>query len=121
MNMFMAIIGNSYNNVKEENANKDPEFMLSDFLKVNYSRIVDKLNVRKNRLTDMKNILEKEELKDSLKVSFDEWRKILRVIKRKNFKTRNILIKKLLNRKKDTLMLKLKQFSVNMILMVIVC
>ena len=49
MNMFMAIVGNSYNNIKEENANKDPEFMLSDFLKLNYSRIVDKLNVRKKK------------------------------------------------------------------------
>jgi hypothetical protein len=85
MNMFMAIIGNSYNNVKEENANKDPEFMLSDFLKINYSRIVDKLNVRKNRLTDMKNILEKEELKDAHKVTFDEWRKILRVKLKEKF------------------------------------
>ncbi len=83
--MFMAIIGNSYNNVKEENANKDPEFMLSDFLKINYSRIVDKLNVRKNRLTDMKNILEKEELKDAHKVTFDEWRKILRVKLKEKF------------------------------------
>ena len=53
--------------------------MLSDFLKLNYSRIVDKLNVRKNRLMDFKNILENEELKDVQKISFIEWRKILRV------------------------------------------
>ena len=75
----MAIIGNSYNAVKEENASKAPEFMLSDYLKLNYSRIVDKLNVRKNRLVDFQNILDCKEFKDEPQVSFIEWRKILRV------------------------------------------
>ena len=77
--MFMAIIGNSYNSVKEENANKSPEFMLSDYLKLNYSRICNKLNFRKNRILDYLNIVEETEKMELPTVTFDFWRKELKV------------------------------------------
>ena len=74
MNMFMAIIGNSYNNVKEDNARKSPEFMLSDYLKLNYSRIVNRLNMRKNRILDYLNVVEESEKQEVTTVKFDFWR-----------------------------------------------
>ncbi len=77
--MFMAIIGNSYNNVKEDNAHKSPEFMLSDYLKLNYSRIVNRLNMRKNRILDYLNVVEESEKQEVTTVKFDFWRNELKV------------------------------------------
>jgi polycystin 2 len=79
MNMFVAIINNSYTKVKEENARLAPEFMLSDYLKLNYSRIVDKLTLRKNRILDIQNVIESDELKNCSQITFDQWRSALRV------------------------------------------
>lgn len=79
MNMFVAIVNASYSKVKEENAKAAPEFMLSDYLKLNYSRIVDKLTLRKNRIVDIEQVLESDDLISNPKLSYETWRTKLRV------------------------------------------
>ncbi len=58
LNTFFAIINNSYSLVKIELLKMEPEFMVSDFLKINYSKIVERLNMKKHRLFDMQNTIE---------------------------------------------------------------
>jgi hypothetical protein len=59
LSTFFAIINNSYSLVKIEFMKMEPEFMLSDYLKINYAKIVEHLNVKKHRLFDMQNTIEK--------------------------------------------------------------
>ena len=118
MNMFMAIIGNSYKAVKEENASKAPEFMLSDYLRMNFSRIADKLSMRKDRFLDFKSILESEKFNDEHEITFVEWRKALRVSKYLNQQLNKIIF--FILRVKDTRKQRLSQFLTNTTLMVMV-
>ena len=79
LNMFMAIINQSYSKVKEEMAQSQPEFMLSDYLKLNYARVVDKLNLRRNRILDIQEVLKSDEVSQKDELEFSLWRKELKV------------------------------------------
>ncbi|RNA09297.1 polycystic kidney disease 2-like 1 [Brachionus plicatilis] len=78
LNMFMAIINQSYTEVKEEMAEQQPEFMLSDYLKLNYSRVVEKLNLRRDRILDIQEVLKSEEVCSKDELDFNLWRKELK-------------------------------------------
>lgn len=80
LNMFMAIINQSYTKVKEEMAEQQPEFMLSDYLKLNYSRVVEKLNLRRDRILDIQEVLKSEEVSTKDELDFNLWRKELKVL-----------------------------------------
>lgn len=78
LNMFMAIINDSYTQVKEEMANSQPEFMLSDYLKLNYAKVVDKLNLRRNRIMDIQEVLKSDEVSSKDELDFNTWRRLLK-------------------------------------------
>jgi polycystin 2 len=78
LNMFMAIINQSYSKVKDEMAQSAPEFMLSDYLKLNYSRVVDKLNLRRNRILDIQEVLKSDEVSQKDELDFNLWRRELK-------------------------------------------
>ncbi|CAF0799781.1 unnamed protein product [Brachionus calyciflorus] len=78
LNMFMAIINQSYTEVKEEMAAQQPEFMLSDYLKLNYSRVVEKLNLRRDRILDIQEVLKSDEVSSKDELEFNLWRKQLK-------------------------------------------
>ena len=78
--MFFAIINDSYAKVKEENAQALPDFEFSDFLKLKYSQIVDKLNMKHDRLADIQTVILTVDLKIKNGVDFVTWRQELRVI-----------------------------------------
>lgn len=79
LNMFMAIINDSYTQVKEEMARSQPEFMLSDYLKLNYGKVVNKMNLRRNRILDIEEILKSDEVANSSDLDYSLWRKKLRL------------------------------------------
>lgn len=79
LNMFMAIINQSYQKVKEDMENSQPEFMLSDYLKANYARVVDKLNLRRNRIIDIEEVLKTDEISSKDELDYDMFRKEMRV------------------------------------------
>jgi hypothetical protein len=76
--MFMAIINLSYMNVKEDYGNTKRAFMLSDYLKTNYRRIVDKFNVRRNRILDIQDVLRSDHIATEDCLDFKTWRKELK-------------------------------------------
>ena len=79
LNMFMAIINMSYTKVKEEMAKAQPEFMLSDYLKLNYGRMVDKLSIRKDRILDIQELMKSDEVTSKDELEYSLWRRELMV------------------------------------------
>jgi hypothetical protein len=78
LNMFRAIINDSYSKVKEEMEENEPEFMLSDYLKKNYGKVVTRMNLRRNRIMDIEEVLKSEEVAGKNELDFGTWRKMLK-------------------------------------------
>lgn len=74
----MAIINQSYSKVKDEMAQSAPEFMLSDYLKLNYAKVVEKLNLRRDRICDIQEILKSDEVNQNDELDFKLWRQELK-------------------------------------------
>ena len=85
---------------------------------INFSRIADKLSMRKDRFLDFKSILESEKFNDEHEITFVEWRKALRVSKYLNQQLNKIIF--FILRVKDTRKQRLSQFLTNTTLMVMV-
>ncbi len=77
--MFLAIINESYSRVKKDDLRAKPVFTISDFLKLNYARIVKKLTIRKNRIFDLEQVVFGKELGTEKVIDFNTWRRLLRV------------------------------------------
>ncbi|KAH0624374.1 hypothetical protein JD844_031779 [Phrynosoma platyrhinos] len=74
INMFLAIINDTYSEVKEELSNQKNELQLSDILKQGYNRTLMKLKLKKDRISDVQKALQKgtkelefEDFKNSLR------------------------------------------------------
>ncbi|KAG8135253.1 hypothetical protein E2320_008295 [Naja naja] len=59
LNMFLAIINDTYSEVKEELSNQKNELQLSDILKQGYNRTLMKLKLKKDRISDVQKALQK--------------------------------------------------------------
>lgn len=79
LNMFMAIINQAYGKVKEEMNSAQPDFMLSDYLKLNYSKMVDRLNLKRDRILDIQAVLKSDEVTQKDELDFNVWRTELKV------------------------------------------
>ncbi len=79
LNMFLAIINQSYGRVKDEMNQSQPEFMLSDYLKLNYSKMVDKLSLRRDRILDIQDVLKSDEVIAKEELDFNVFRRELKV------------------------------------------
>lgn len=75
----MAIINQSYGKVKQEMNAAQPDFMLSDYLKMNYSKMVDRLNLKRDRILDIQEVLKSDEVQQSDELDFNLWRSQLKV------------------------------------------
>ncbi|XP_074855560.1 polycystin-2-like protein 1 [Carettochelys insculpta] len=74
LNMFLAIINDTYSEVKEELSNQKNELQLSDILKQGYHKTLLRLKLKKERISDVQKALQNgtkelefEEFKNSLK------------------------------------------------------
>ncbi|XP_034993769.2 polycystin-2-like protein 1 [Zootoca vivipara] len=74
LNMFLAIINDTYSEVKEELSNQKNELQLTDILKQGYNRTLMKLKLKKDRISDVQKALQKgtkelefEDFKNSLR------------------------------------------------------
>uniref|UniRef100_A0A8C3QHZ4 Polycystin 2 like 1, transient receptor potential cation channel n=1 Tax=Cyanoderma ruficeps TaxID=181631 RepID=A0A8C3QHZ4_9PASS len=74
LNMFLAIINDTYSEVKEELSSQKDELQLSDILKQSYNRTLMRLKLRKERISDVQKALQNgtkqldfEDFKNSLK------------------------------------------------------
>ena len=75
----MAIINQAYGKVKEEMNAAQPEFMLSDYLKLNYSKVVDRLSLKRDRILDIQEILKSDDVSQRDELDFNLWRNELKV------------------------------------------
>lgn len=101
LNMFMAIINDSYAAAAEDIASKPPELMFTDFVKAKYGRLADKF-AKRNKMIDADEILNMEEAKSKEEIDFNFWRKEMKVI---NFKSLNLVINKLESNFREEVML----------------
>ncbi|KAM4669505.1 polycystin-2-like protein 1 [Amazona ochrocephala] len=74
LNMFLAIINDTYSEVKEELSSQKDELQLSDILKQSYNRALMRLKVKKEQISDVQKALQNgtkeldfEDFKSSLK------------------------------------------------------
>ncbi|XP_008568826.1 PREDICTED: polycystic kidney disease 2-like 1 protein isoform X2 [Galeopterus variegatus] len=61
LNMFLAIINDTYSEVKEELAGQKDELQLSDLLKQGYNKTLLRLRLRKERVSDVQKVLQSGE------------------------------------------------------------
>ncbi|XP_040294234.1 polycystic kidney disease 2-like 1 protein [Bufo bufo] len=74
LNMFLAIINDTYSEVKEELANQKNELQFSDILKQGYKKTLMKLKLKKERISDVQKALQN----GSKEMSFEEFKKSLK-------------------------------------------
>ncbi|XP_064572721.1 polycystin-2-like protein 1 [Zonotrichia leucophrys gambelii] len=74
LNMFLAIINDTYSEVKEELSSQKDELQLSDILKQSYNRTLTRLKLKKEQISDVQKALQNgttqldfEDFKNSLK------------------------------------------------------
>lgn len=72
--MFLAIINDTYVEVKAELRNKKNEFEISDFVKQGYTKMRERLTVKRDRITDIRKALALADLNRDKRLEFDEWR-----------------------------------------------
>ncbi len=79
LNMFLAIINESYAKVKEEMDAAAPELMLTDFMSMKYGKLTDKVKPKRSPLLDADTILRNEEVMCMDEISFSLWRQEMKV------------------------------------------
>ena len=74
MNMFLAIINDTYMEVKAELQKRKSEFEISDFVKQGYSRMRERLSAKRDRIADIRKALSLADINQDKRLEFDEWR-----------------------------------------------
>ncbi|XP_076459207.1 polycystin-2-like isoform X2 [Babylonia areolata] len=78
INMFLAIINDTYSEVKSDMANMKNEFEISDYFKKGYQRMLDKLNLKRDKIVDIQSALQTADINQDKQLDFDEWRQDLK-------------------------------------------
>ncbi|CAF1423747.1 unnamed protein product [Adineta steineri] len=74
LNMFLAIINDTYMEVKAELQNKKSSFAISDFVKQGYAKMRERLNVKHDRIADIRKALSLADMNADKRLEFEEWR-----------------------------------------------
>ncbi|XP_060096937.1 polycystin-2-like protein 1 [Heteronotia binoei] len=74
LNMFLAIINDTYSEVKEELSNQKNELQLSDILKQGYNKTLMRLKLKKDRISDVQKALQK----GTTELEFEDFKNSLR-------------------------------------------
>jgi hypothetical protein len=77
--MFIAIINDTYGEIKQEIATQKSDIELAAFFKKGYDRVLDKLNVKRTQIIDVQKAITSGDLNRDNKIDFIEWRNNLRV------------------------------------------
>lgn len=79
INMFLAIINDTYSEVKSDMANQKNEFEIADYFKRGYQKMLDKLNFKRDKIVDIQKALKTADINQDKQVDFDEWRQDLKM------------------------------------------
>jgi polycystin 2 len=72
--MFLAIINDTYQEVKAELENKKNPFDISDFVKQGYIKMRERLTAKRDRIADIRKALSVADINADKRLDFDEWR-----------------------------------------------
>ncbi|CAL1532921.1 unnamed protein product [Lymnaea stagnalis] len=78
INMFLAIINDTYSEVKSDMANAKNEFEIADYFKRGYEKMLDKLNFKRDKIVDIQKALRSADINQDKQLDFDEWRQDLK-------------------------------------------
>ncbi|RNA43788.1 polycystic kidney disease 2-like 1 [Brachionus plicatilis] len=78
LNMFIAIINDTYGEIKSEIANQKSDIELGSFFKLGYNRVLDKLNIRRAQIIDIQKAITTADLNQDNIIDFIEFRNNLR-------------------------------------------
>ena len=79
LNMFLAIINDTYSDVKSDIADQKSEFELGDYFKRGYDKLLTRMHIKKEKIVDIQQALEMADTHADGKMNFNEWRVELRV------------------------------------------
>lgn len=79
LNMFLAIINDTYSVVKEELSMKESEFQLSDYIKKGYNKVLKKLHLKREHIKNIQDALNTADVNADKVLDWDEWRNDLRM------------------------------------------
>ncbi|XP_066304092.1 polycystin-2-like protein 1 isoform X2 [Branchiostoma lanceolatum] len=78
LNMFLAIINDTYSEVKEEIAQQKSEFEIGDYFKKGYNKMLNKLQFKRDKIVDIQKALAAADINSDQQVDFEEWRQDLK-------------------------------------------
>ncbi|CAF3336661.1 unnamed protein product [Rotaria socialis] len=78
LNMFLAIINDTYSEVKSDLSTQKSEFELGDYFKRSYEKMLERLNVKRDRIIDIQDALRSADVNKDGVIEFDEWRRDLK-------------------------------------------
>lgn len=77
--MFIAIINDTYAEIKAELANQKSDIELGSYLKKGYNKILSKMNIRQNQILDIQKAITTSDTNGDKQIDYIEWRNNLRV------------------------------------------
>lgn len=78
LNMFLAIINDTYSEVKADISQQKNEFEMGDYFKKGYNKMMDKLNLKRDKIVDIQKALASADINNDKHLDFDEWRQDLK-------------------------------------------
>ncbi|KAI3378974.1 hypothetical protein SNEBB_006980 [Seison nebaliae] len=74
LNMFLAIINDTYSGVKEEISVQDPNNDFADYFRSRYNKMLDKMNIKRDRIMDIQEALKSADVDSDANINYEEWR-----------------------------------------------
>lgn len=77
--MFLAIINDTYSDVKNDIANQKSDIEIGEFFKKGYDKMLAKMNIKRDKIVDIKNAINLADSNGDNKLDLKEWRIELKV------------------------------------------
>lgn len=74
LNMFLAIINDTYSEVKAEISAQKSEFEISDYIKRGYNKVLEKLSLKKDHIRDIQDAIVSADHNHDKQLDWEEWR-----------------------------------------------
>ena len=74
INMFLAIINDTYAEVKSDLAQQEDDFAFGDYFKKGYDKMMNKLSFKREKIVDIQKALHTADTNQDNKLDFEEWR-----------------------------------------------